>query len=267
MSLPHLDKEMYHRLRSGEIDPAVARQIREHLASNCEICEAFLANLPPDGFDGEVDTLLASVATDRTKCLGNDFEFARIQRTLRQSTPANRNRFRTKLVAVTAIVLALISGFLLLHTTRPLDSTWDGIKGVEVPISGHLRFVVIEANAHPPHITRGENDAVVSSKNQLAFRVEIERPAYAALIRVDFGRSELIWKQHIRQPGSLDIAEKDGRAVAYPLHGLAGDLQFVLVTSERPLSDADFNTAATTLARRRHPPLGIGGDVIRVKIR
>src|SRR5689334_10328240 len=104
MTSLHLDLETYRKLTSGELAPARAREIAAHLDGDCDVCEAFLANLPPDGLDGAVDAALTDLAPARADEAGHDLEYMRIRRSARAP--------RTAISRVTRYV-AMAAAFLL----------------------------------------------------------------------------------------------------------------------------------------------------------
>jgi hypothetical protein len=121
----------------------------------------------------------------------------------------------------------------------------DGIKGVRPAqvIPARLRFAVVETGRGTPELDRGRNGAIVPSGASLAFRVELGRPAYVALLRIAGSESEVVWQQHVTRPGAVDVSE-NGRPAAYPLQGLSGMQRFALVASERPIGRDDLAAAA-----------------------
>jgi hypothetical protein len=240
---PHLDENTYRLLRSGKLDPAHARRLAEHLDGPCETCEAFLAAQVPDDLDGSVDTVLTQLAPASPSEAGGDLEFSRIQKAVRGRRPLAR---ATRWVAAAAAVLLVggVSLTLLRHRAGREDAELTGIKGRPAQvIPARLRFAVVDTGRGAPELDRGRSGAVVPAGASLAFRVELGRPAYVALLRIGGSEREVIWKQHVARPGAVDISE-NGRPAAYPLQGLAGTQRFALVASERPIAEDDLAAAA-----------------------
>src|SRR5689334_7294740 len=83
MKVMHLTNESLGQLLAGTIDPAQARELAAHLQQDCPECEALLASREAGPLDGLADRALTSLAPAQQEELGNDLEFARIQRQLR----------------------------------------------------------------------------------------------------------------------------------------------------------------------------------------
>jgi len=238
----HLDKDTYRRLRAGELEPATARLLAEHLEGICEVCEAFLAAQPPDGLDGAVDAALTRLAPPSPNEAGRDLEYFLIER---RAFPRRVRLARVARWASAAAALLLVGGVsvtALRHRGRRDEGTREGEKGRPQAIPARLRFAVVGPTAGAPQIDRGQSGAVVPEGASLAFRVELGRAAYVALLRIGPGESEVVWRQHVARPGAIDVSE-NGRPAAYPLHGLVGTQRFALVASERPLSEEDLMAA------------------------
>jgi hypothetical protein len=244
MASNHLDIETYRRLRSGRLDPKTARALAEHLDGDCAICEALIASLPVDGLDGVTDAAVTQLAPARPEEAGNDMEFARIRRAVRPRRSAVS--FVSRYAAIAATVLVIGGGGLYAVQHARTGSDDQGIKGREMrPVPAKLRFAVVEGSDGAPQLDAGRSGAVVPQGSSLAFRVEVGRPAYVALLRVGPGESsEVVWRQHVARPGAVDVSE-NGRPAAYPLRGLMGTQRFVLVASEHPIEDSDLGAAAT----------------------
>jgi hypothetical protein len=242
MSPMHLDLETYRKLRAGQIEPEQARRLAEHLDGACDECETFLASLPPDGLDGAVDSALSQLAPASAEEAGKELEFWQIERAVRGS---RRSRLATasRWLAVAAAV-ALVGGvsFTALRSPRDRGELDPGVKGRPAQvIPARLRFAVVDAGGNG--VQRAQDGAVVPAGASLAFRVELGRPAYVALLRIGASETEVVWKQHVPRSGAVDISE-NGRPAAYPLHGLTGTQRFALVASDRPIAEADLAAAA-----------------------
>jgi hypothetical protein len=244
MGQTHLDLETYRKLRSGKLDPARAREIAEHLDSACDACEAFLAEQPPDELDGSVDATLVSLAPVSEAEKGNDLEYARIRRAIapRRSVVSRVSRYMA--VAAAVLVVGGVSLKVYQHQRAQRDLAWTGEKGrTGRVVPARLRFAVVEGGSGAPQLDHGRSGAVVPADASLAFRVEVGRPAYVALIRIGAGESEVVWKTYTPRPAVLDVSD-NGRPAAYPLRGLAGTQRFALVASERPIGPEDLAAAA-----------------------
>src|SRR5512138_1977631 len=87
----HLSERSYLLLLQGSLPPVEARLLARHLEEGCTFCEEFLASRPAaDAVDGLVDEAVGALvpAGDR----GNDLEFARIERRVREGSAAVRRR-------------------------------------------------------------------------------------------------------------------------------------------------------------------------------
>jgi hypothetical protein len=270
MTSLHLDLETYRKLTSGELAPARAREIAAHLDGDCDVCEAFLANLPPDGLDGAVDAALTDLAPARADEAGNDLEYMRIRRSAR--APRTGISRVTRYVAIAAAFLVVGgAGLVVVKHEQARRSEWTGEKGRPQVVPARLRFAVVEAQTGAPQLDHGRSGAVVPEGASLAFRVEVGRPAYVALLRVGAGESEVVWQQHLTRPGAVDVSE-NGRPAAYSLRGLAGTQRFVLVASERPIAAEDLGAAARAAtgqgASREDPRWSVMTlDVVEVTVR
>jgi hypothetical protein len=272
MASKHLDLETYRLLRSGELAPAEAKALAEHLEGDCDVCEAFLAGSPDaNGLDGDVDAALLGLAPSTAAERGNDLEFARIRRASKAARPAVTRRWTGYAMAAAAMLLVGGVSLTVMRSgpTSP-TSTWTE-KGSAQPVPARLRFAVVDQGRGDPQIDRGQSGAVVPEGASLAFRVELGRPAYLALIRIGAGESEVVWRHHADRAGMVDVSEQ-GRPAAYPLHGLAGTQRFALVASERPIADEDLSAAARAAtgssAARNDPRMHVMTlDVVEVTVR
>jgi len=244
MSPMHLDLDTYRKLRSGELDAETARKLAEHLDGACDECETFLSSLPPDDLDGAVDAALSQLSPVSDEETGRELEYWQIERKVRGWRP--RLSGATRWLAVAAAV-ALVGGvsFTALRNRGLGDrGGGEGEKGRPAQvIPARLRFAVVDTGRGQAQLDRGQSGAVVPSGASLAFRVELGRPAYVALLRIGPGESEVVWKQHVARAGAVDVSE-NGRPAAYPLHGLAGTQRFALIASDHPIADADLAAAA-----------------------
>jgi hypothetical protein len=271
MSANHLDQNTYRLLRSGKLDPASARRLAEHLEGACETCEAFLAAQAPDDLDGSVDAALTQLAPASPAEAGGDLEFSRIQRAVRGRRPLAR---ATRWLAAAAAVLMVggLSLAVLRHRPAHEDAAETGIKGRPSQIiPARLRFAVVDTGRGGPELDRGRSGAIVPSDASLAFRVELGRPAYVALLRIAGGETEVVWQQHVARPGAVDVSE-NGRPAAYPLRGLSGTQRFGLVASERPIGQDVVAAAARAItgasAGADDPRLSLMTlDVVEVTVR
>jgi hypothetical protein len=271
MTALHLDLETYRKLTSGELAPARAREIAAHLDGDCSVCEEFLAALPPDGLDGAVDAALTELAPARPEEAGHDLEYMRIRRAIK--APRSTLSRVTRYVAIAAAFLVVGgAGLVTLQHRRASEDQWgNGEKGRPQVVPARLRFAVVEAQTGAPQLDHGRSGAVVPEGASLAFRVEVGRAAYVALLRVGTGESEVVWKQHLARGGAVDVSE-NGRPAAYPLHGLAGTQRFVLVASEHPIAAEDLGAAARAAtgagASREDPRWSVMTlDVVEVTVR
>jgi hypothetical protein len=270
MTSIHLDLDTYRRLRSGQLDPARARQIADHLDGECATCDAFLASMPADDLDGSTDAALMQLAPQAAEERGNDIEYAKIRRAMAgRRTPTWRV---TRFAAIAAALLAFGGASLVAVRYEQARRMDDGVKGRGGQIvPARLLFAVVEASSAGQKIDHGRSGETVPEGASLAFRVEVGRPAYVALLRVGPGESEMVWKQHVDRAGAVDISE-NGHPAAYPLRGLAGTQRFVLVASERPIAEEDLGAAARAAkgssANRDDPRFNVMTlDVVEVTVR
>ena len=273
MTVIHLDRHTYRRLRSGELDPATARALADHLDEACETCDTFLARQPPDGVDGAVDAALVGLvglAPVSEAERGDDVEYARIRRAVKGG--GRRVTRRWAGMAMAAAAMLLVGGVsLTVLRSGPGQRAWDGEKGTPQPVPARLRFAVVDQGQGETQIDRGQSGAVLTQGASLAFRVELGRPAHLALLRIGPGESEVVWRQFAAHAGMVDVSEQ-GRPAAYPLRGLAGTQRFALVASERPIAEEDLAAAARAAtgasAARNDPRVKVMTlDVVEVTVR
>ena len=270
MNAPHLSHETYLRLRAGDLDPTAARQLVRHLDEDCEACASFLASLPPDAVDGTADALLTRLTPPSSLEAGHDLEFARIQRELRRQ-PRVRRAMGWVAAAAAAVLVAGGGAWVALQARTGQQSDWDGVKGHAAhAIPARLRFAVVDPANGTPRIAAGRSGTVVPGRESLAFRIELGRPAYVALLRIGGDQSETVWKGYGAHPGVVDVSE-NGKVAAYPLRGLSGEQRFALVASERQLTPEDLAEAARAARSDGAPSVGREApdmtlDVIQVRV-
>lgn len=240
MDAKHLDPDTYRRLRRGELDPASARAFADHLSRDCEVCEAFLAALPPDALDGAVDEALSQLAPEATGEGGNDLAWARIRREL--APTRSRPRFAAGRWAAMAAAVALVSlgGYQAVRVSRAPDTRWEGEKGRSAQAApARLRFSVVRGAPGAPHLEQGRSGAVLPPEASLAFRAEASGPAFLTLVRVAGSDREVVWRGRAGGAGAIDVSE-DGRPAAFPLRNLSGTQRFLLIASARPLGEEEL---------------------------
>ncbi len=275
MAVIHLDQDTYRRLRAGDLEPERARALAQHLEEACDACEAFLSGVAPDALDGVVDAALVRVARTSPAEAGNDVEYARIRRAAFGARSTRRRSFAPRWLAAAAAVLVVGAGAAVvmrqLDATRREAARWDGMKGAGQAVPARLRFAVVGGGVErEQQVDRGHSGAVVSEDASLAFRVEVGKPAYLALLRIGSGENEVVWREHVAQPGAVDVSE-GGRPAAYPLRGLRGTQRFALVASGHPLTEEDLAGAAREAtgarAAREDPRRAMTLDVVEVTVR
>jgi hypothetical protein len=220
----HLDPDLLARLRAGALDGAEARRLADHLAGDCDICDAFLASrTEADGLDGAVDAALLALAP--TTEAGNDLEWARIRRRLGGARPPRR------LAALAVAALALVMAGVGILKGREQSRDWDGVKGSQgaaAPV--RLRFSVV-----PPGqaaLERGASGDTLPAGASLLFRAEVGAPAELALLRVDRGGREVVWEGRAAAAGTVDV-DIGGKPATYPLRDLSGPQRFALLAAPR----------------------------------
>jgi hypothetical protein len=258
---PHLDPLALRRLLRGELSPGEARRLAGHLARECPDCEAVIAADP--ALDERVDRALASLAPPRDEERGDDLEFARIQRAVRQA----KARPSRRLGVIAAAALVAIGAGVVLRLERAPRSDWTGEKGrAGTAVPAKLRFAV----AGGPGLERGATGQVLPPEASLLFRIEVGAPAYVALVRVGGSDREVVFQGHADRPGAMDVSV-NGRPAAYPLHGLSGPQRFVLVAGTRPIEERHLAEAARVIQGQaatrepRSPELSI--DVVEITVR
>ncbi|HET7826717.1 MAG TPA: hypothetical protein VFK90_15385, partial [Anaeromyxobacter sp.] len=127
--MTHLTARTYELLLRGSLPAEDARSLARHLHEPCAVCEEFLASRPAaDAADGLVEAALDAFAPAGGR--GNDLEFARIERRLREAAPAPRAAPRRALpAAFAAAVLAAGVAALVAPRPSPHRAAWDGAKG------------------------------------------------------------------------------------------------------------------------------------------
>lgn len=272
--MPHLTDRSYRLLLQGSLPPAEARQLARHLEEACDVCEELIAALPStDGVDGVVDRALGALGP--AGALGDDLEFARIERRLRGGrTPARRRLAGAVPAVLAAMVLAAGVAGLVTPRRAPEPSGWDGEKGFQArAIPVRLRFLVVTPSpGASPALEKGVSGQPVEAAASLQFEVEASRAANVALVRVPVrGAPEVFWGERV--PGGRRSLTVDGRPAAYPLAELTGLQRFVLVASEDPLDPERAARAAAALApparvTADHAALeGLSLDVVEVQVR
>ena len=167
----HLDPERWAALCEGRLPPAEAEALADHLETECERCEAFLAERGAhevDPFDAEVDALLlAGQAEGPEDALG----WRRLSRRL---APAPRRRAWS----AAAGALALAAGLLLFLRPGPeLPGGRD--KGAGPALAPTLSLLLVEGEALRP-LPPG---ASVPVGAVLAFEISAPAPACVQLWR------------------------------------------------------------------------------------
>lgn len=266
----HLTETSYAALLSGGLPPAEARELAAHLAGECERCERFLAERgAADRLDGAADAAIAASLPPRDG-RGDDLEFARIRRALRQG--AGRRLLVPGAVAASLLVLGVVGlAARELREHRPPEGpAWDGSKGLDArPAPVRLRLLRMAADGS---VEKGLSGEPVDRSASLLFELETGRDSQVALARVgEGGGVEILWRGRVGT-GRTQVTV-DGRPAAYPLAALTGLQRFVLLAAEAGLDEPRAIRAAEPLAppapiRPDHPALdGLSLDVVEVPLR
>lgn len=239
MSADHLDERGLEGLLRGDLDPAQARRLGEHLRQPCEQCEALLAG-PGGALDAMADRALGAVAPPGGEA-GNDLEFARIMRAVR------RRRARP-LAAVAALAAGLlaVAGVTLSVARHPGGGPEEGVKGpasADLPV--RLKALLAPAGA-APELARVGSGAEVPASGSLFFRIEAGAEADVALLRLGPDGVEVVFRARAGAPGTIDVSA-GGKPAAYSLGGLSGRQRFVLVASREALDPARIEAAGAAL--------------------
>lgn len=237
----HLDPRTYEGLLAGTLPAGEARALAEHLATDCEVCERFLAERTgTDALDGRSDA-----AIDRAFPPGplpdDDLAFARVLRRLRAGGGARRRLLVTG--AIAASLLAVAVAATLLRRSSPAGEAWNGVKGARVdgPVV-RLRFARLGASGEA---VAGKSGDRIDRGASLVFEVESARGGEVALARVTSdGTVEPLWQERVA-PGKT-VVGSGGRAAGYPLAD-RGSQRFVVVEGER-LDPAQIEAAARAFA-------------------
>lgn len=257
--MTHLTQRTYELLLHGSLSAEDARSLARHLHQPCAVCEEFLASLPgADAADGRVDAALGAFAPAGGR--GNDLEFARIERRLREVAaapgPAPR-RVRVLPAAIAAAVLAAGVAALVVPRSTPRRGAWDGEKGAAVDALGvRLRYAVVRPGATgAPALERGVSGEPVAAAASLQFEIDARGSARVALVRVGAdGAPEPFWSDTVG-PGRTSVTI-GGRPASYPLRGLVGRQRFVVVATAGALDAEQAARAAEAVAR----PSRVGAD-------
>lgn len=276
----HLTSDLLRGLLDQSLLPPEALRLASHLGADCDTCESFLARRPgADPLDGSVDLLLVRLARPGVQGRGNDLEFARIQRRLREapaavrrSAPPPRRRPWTGLAVAAAVLVAGLAGYGLGRApgrseTPAVAGAWDGEKGVglrAVPL--RLRFLVLTpAAGGPPAVEKGLSGQAVSAASSLQFQVELGRPATVLLARGG-GAPEVFFQA--RLGAGTHLVSVGGQPAAFPLGGLAGRQRFLAAAAEGPLVAADLPRAlAAGSAAAPDGAAPVSLDVVEVEVR
>jgi hypothetical protein len=249
----HLSERTYALLVAGTLPEEEARAVARHLDGACAVCEEFLASRgAADGLDGVADAAIGAAAGARGR--GNDLEFARIDRRLRQGprpvVAPPRWRGLPAVAAAAVLVVGLAGAFRVAGLRGPRPE-WDGVKGSAPRAApARLRFVVVSppaAEGGAPGVERGVPGQRVARGASLQFEVEATRSVQAALVRVPAdGAPELVWSERVASGRTAVTLE--GHPAAYPLADLDGLQRFVLVASEERLAPDRLARAAAAFA-------------------
>ena len=214
----HLSTEALQALESG--DGPTRAHFAQHLAEDCEVCEAFLAEHEGPGLlDGQVDRLLLSLAPPREAAL-DEVGFARIRRSLR----APPRRWAAAATALAACVLAvLVTG--REQAPAPTYATPPGIKGA----SGQLELELsVAARGAAGALRRLDAGAEVGADEVLLLRYHASESGTALLYLQREGGAPELLGQFPLEAGTHDLAGEAGLA-GVGLQGEAGPLRLLLV--------------------------------------
>lgn len=215
--MEHLNEDAFRKLAAGDGD-AIAH-FRGHLAQACERCEEFLAeHATAPALEALVDLALERLQPADPPL--DELSFARLRRRMR------RDRLRTPLAALAAMVLAVGSGALILpELLRAGGEQPVGIKG-----GPRLGLELSVASRRPDGgLVQLDPGAAASAADTLILRYHSTDVARAVLWKMDTAGPSSLGEFSL-EPGTHDLKTDTGIA-GIRLTGERGSVRFALVAA------------------------------------
>ncbi|MCE9668185.1 hypothetical protein LY474_10200 [Myxococcus stipitatus] len=262
----HLDDEALRALAHRE--PEAVSYFREHLATECEACECFLAtHAGPDLLDGQVDALLLGLAPRRPEPALDEVGFARI----RQRLKAHRPGARRWGLAVGALAACLLAVVLLPRLRQPAPgedtgaSGGGGIKGPQGRVA--LELVAVVARGPDGALRRLDPDDTVGPGDVLLLRYHATEAGTALLLEQRGDTEPFLLGRFPLSAGTHDLQGPQGLA-GVSLEGEEGPVTLWLVAVPGGL-DPSLEQVRAALEERGEDadvdPLAISRFDVRVR--
>ncbi len=222
--MKHLDAAALSALSARQ--PEAVAYFREHLASPCEECEAFLAQHPgPDFLDGHLDSLLlglapASAAPQEPTL--DEVGWMRLKRRLRTSSHPRR-----WVAVATAVAACLVGGVLVPRLVKqPQEPGWNGVKG-----SGRIALeLAAAARGAGGELRRLDAGAIVTSEDVLLLRYHSTEAGRGLLFQQVGNEAPELLGDFPLEAGTHDLAGTQG-LTGVSLTGEQGAVTLWLVAS------------------------------------
>ncbi|MFZ5470601.1 MAG: hypothetical protein ACOZIN_14295 [Myxococcota bacterium] len=216
--MAHLDENLLEALFA---QPAVHRELVEHLAQGCEVCDTFLEKSGPSLLDGLADALLLEAAGPRSSPF-NEVGWRRVER-------ARRRPRRFAVAGVAASLLA--AGIAAIVFVRPPDED----KGIKAN-AGRLVLELSAAAQSPDGTVRRVSDgARVRPDDVIVFRAHSSEAGVAALWLQSADSKPRLLGEVPLEAGTNDLRLR-GELAGVSLAGESGSVTVWVVASRTPTS-------------------------------
>ncbi|MCP3104410.1 hypothetical protein LZ198_36660 [Myxococcus sp. K15C18031901] len=262
----HLDDEALRALAHRE--PEAVTYFREHLATECEACECFLAtHAGPDLLDGLTDQLLLGLAPPRPEPALDEVGFARIQKELRAHRPSARHwGFVAGVLAACLLAVVVVPRLRRPAPESDTDTTpAQGIKGVQGRIA--LELVAVVARGADGALRRLDPGSGVAPGDVLLLRYHATEAGTAQLLEQRGDEAPFLLGQFPLEAGTHDLRGPQGLA-GVSLEDEAGPVTLWLVAAPGGM-DPSLDQVRAALAHPDEPggssPLAISRFDVRVR--
>ena len=216
---PHLDAESWRLLQARE--PRAVAWFRQHLATPCEVCEAFLAEAveAPD-LDALADEALLAATRADTSPSEDSLGWERVRRRLWPSRRLLGRVGGAVAVALAAMLLLFVVPKALRDGEEAASERLKGVAPLVVELSAVARLP--DGSVHP--VSEGE---VLPEEAVVLLRYHASEAAQALLVREVEGAPPVVLGRFPLESGTHDLRD-GGELAGVSLEGEQGVLTLVL---------------------------------------
>ena len=260
---PILSSETLRALLAGQLDEALATELRKHLQTDCEHCLSLFEEID----EGE---LLEWAATPAARLKASEADAMFDAANPKKNAPWLSRFFHWPVLVPAASLAAilLIILFIAPWGSKPKPDEM-GIKaaGHVSPIRAQLMgFIGQIRNGQPLAVQRAQSAKPLLPGQVLMLRYHIDRPAWIYLLAQDGNRVSWLHSEQNKVEAGDHEVQAAGQALAIPAEKLGKGLQIILLACPEQRNDAK-DIAAPDALSQQGAFMSCGKDSLRFAFR